>query len=88
MGTHTVCDCGGEMTRCIRWSCVSCGIATTTNREQIVQLESEVERLKDDIRYWSYCTWKGMKSTCPEKEETLRKRFAELKISPWIDPTK
>ena len=50
-------------------------------------LKAEAERLRDDICYWSRCTWKGMESTCPEKEKTLRKRFAELKISPWIDPT-
>jgi len=46
-------------------------------------LQAEVERLKNDIDYWSYCTWQGMKATCPEKKKVLRDRFASLNLSPW-----
>ena len=44
----------------------------------------EMSEIIDDIRYWSYCTWKGMEATCPEKKEELRAWLAGFAISPWV----
>ena len=59
------------------------GMLSLVAYEDYAALEKEVERLKEDIDYWSYCTWEGMKATCPEKREVLRSRFANLGLNPW-----
>lgn len=36
------------------------------------------------IDCWSYCTWVGMRKTCPEKDIVLQDIFADMGLSPWI----
>ena len=41
----------------------------------------ENKKLKEFIRYWSYCTWQGMRKTCPEKAEELLSAYTDLGTS-------
>ena len=43
----------------------------------------EIQRLRDGIRYWSYCMSEGMRITCPEKVTELMDFLISLKIAPY-----
>lgn len=43
-----------------------------------------MESQRKMIDYWSYCTWVGMRKTCPEKDIVLQDIFADMGLSPWI----
>lgn len=43
----------------------------------------EAARLREIIRYWSYCTYNGMRRECPEKEPEFREVCRSLGIQPY-----
>ena len=44
------------------------------------ELTKEVKKLREIIRYWSYCTRQGMLKECPEKKDELYSTFRELNM--------
>lgn len=52
----------------------------------IAKQATEIERLKDGIRYWSYCMSRGMREECPEKVEELMDFLISCKIAPYYQP--
>ncbi len=42
-----------------------------------------VDCITDNVRYWSYVTWQGMLSYCPENKEELNDFLGGLGISPY-----
>lgn len=52
--------------------------------DDMIDMLDQMERLKSQVRYWSYCTWEGMRKWCPEKREELQQFLGdELGISPY-----
>jgi hypothetical protein len=51
-------------------------------------VEAERERLKEIVRYWSYCTWSGIQRECPEKANEFADVCRELGISPYGSESK
>jgi len=51
--------------------------------EEMRRLRVNIDWLRDQFRYWSYCTSKGMLETCPEKVEELADFLISLKIAPY-----
>ncbi len=43
----------------------------------------EIVRLREVVRYWSYCTYHGMRRECPEKESELIDVCRALNIPPY-----
>ncbi len=43
----------------------------------------EIERLREAMRFWSYCTWQGMMRECPERKNELNDLFKKMEISPF-----
>lgn len=45
--------------------------------------KEQIAKLAEFIRYWSYCTFQGMRVWCPEKDAELRQALGEMGISPY-----
>lgn len=46
-------------------------------------LLAENERIREGVRYWSYCMNAGMRKECPEKVEELMDFLISLHIAPY-----
>lgn len=52
----------------------------------IQSLAKENAKLLEGIRYWSYCTSEGMRTTAPEKCDELMGFLMGCKIAPYYMP--
>ena len=50
---------------------------------RVKELESENERIREGVRFWSYCTVVGTRKACPEKIEELVDFLVSLGIPPY-----
>lgn len=53
--------------------------------DEIGVMQRERNRLREAIRYWSYCTTSGMVANCPEKRGELSELFIELGVTPSLE---
>lgn len=51
-------------------------------RQKIDQLESQLEHIRRQVDYWSYCTRQGMLRECPELADELTEFFSECGVKP------
>lgn len=56
-------------------------------REELAGVRAERDRYREAIRYWSYCTYSGMRRECPEKEFELREVYSGFDIQPYASLT-
>ena len=47
------------------------------------EVQAERDKMREGIRYWSYCTNYGMRRLCPEKSKEFTKFMDELSIAPY-----
>lgn len=47
------------------------------------ELAKRLATLTEAIRYWSYCTWSGIRKECPELQNEFRDLCKSLGISPY-----
>jgi hypothetical protein len=52
---------------------------------ELAALRTERDKLREFIRYWSYCTHSGMRRECPEKESEFLDACRELGIQPYAN---
>lgn len=50
---------------------------------EVERLNKENKRLREQVRYWSRCTWVGMLSECPDEARRFVKLAKELGLSPY-----
>lgn len=48
--------------------------------DELESLKVDNARMREFIRYWSYCTWQGMKQWAPEQRPRLVESLREMKI--------
>jgi hypothetical protein len=58
-------------------------VEAVKERDKLAAFKAYSERLREIIRYWSYCTYTGMRRECPEKESEFLEVFRELGIQPY-----
>lgn len=51
-------------------------------RRHLEQAEKELERLREAVRHWSYCTRQGMLRLCPEKRDELAALMKSCGVEP------
>lgn len=47
------------------------------------EMEAKINELREFIRYWSYCTWQGMRQECPEQQLRLLEELTKVGINPY-----
>jgi len=52
-------------------------------RDVFTLAAKELERRREIVRNWSYCTDAGMRKECPEKVEELANDLISLGIAPY-----
>ena len=75
-----------------RWYRVECRcdpdvgyLCESCHDTQVVRdLIKERDAILEGLRYWSYCTSKGMMETCPEKVEELADFLIKHGIAPYF----
>ena len=45
------------------------------------ELRAKNQRLREFVRYWSYCTRMGMNQYCPEKKQEFREKLLEFGLT-------
>ncbi len=62
-------------------------VDTMTLIAELKAIREERDKLREAVRFWSYCTYQGMRRECPEKESELREFCRQYGIPPHSTPS-